>query len=380
MSIKNKITKSSFYCYLLIVIVFVAIRMLSEFNVLSFLGPTGKYILNAFIQIGLLFTISVFMFKSLTKSKTKDVFSFYGYKKISWRAVLISIAIGIVVYVLNIFVATFFNTLLSAIGYKFSSSSLPSSYPVWLLLINLFVTAFLPAVCEETAHRGMLLKSMSCAGKWKAIIISSLLFGLLHLNIEQFFYATLIGLLLGFITTGSDTIYPAMIIHFMNNAISVLMGFSKVRGLGLDAMFTWINYSAANNPVVGMIFVLCLITLLSMLLIWLINKLFKHTIIKNISVIQNELFKEIARKNYIKQLNDVAQGNEVNDNVPISFEEFDQMYQSKSLALGHTSEIENKMLSDPKPYKMDGITKTLMITAFILTAAVTIFTLIWGIL
>ena len=108
MSIKYKITRSSFYCYLLIVVIFVAIRMLSEFNVLSFLGPTGKYILNAFIQIGLLFTISVFMFRSLTKSKTKDVFSFYGYKKISWKAVLISIAIGIVVYVLNIFLCTLY--------------------------------------------------------------------------------------------------------------------------------------------------------------------------------------------------------------------------------------------------------------------------------
>jgi len=52
------------------------------------------------------------------------------------------------------------------------------------------------------------------------LIISSILFGLTHLNIRQFFYATILGYLIGYVSLASDSIIPCMIIHFMNNFLS----------------------------------------------------------------------------------------------------------------------------------------------------------------
>ena len=184
MSDRNKIIRKTLYCYLPIVVAFALIRMLSAFGLFKFLGTTADYVLTIAIQIGLLFCFSTFVFGRVNKTNLKNTFSFLKFRKINCKAILISIAIGIVVYLLNVLITTFFNTFLSAFGYQFSSGSPMSSYPVWLLFVNILMTAVLPGICEETAHRGMLLSGFSAMGQRKALIISSLLFGLLHLNIE----------------------------------------------------------------------------------------------------------------------------------------------------------------------------------------------------
>ena len=84
----------------------------------------------------------------------------------------------------------------------------------------------LPAFCEEFMHRGIVLQGIKHIGFKKAIVISALLFGLLHFNINQVAYAFVIGLILGFVAVVSKNIYPAMIIHFTNNFISVYLDFA----------------------------------------------------------------------------------------------------------------------------------------------------------
>ena len=68
-------------------------------------------------------------------------------------------------------------------------------------------------------------------GLKKAVILSGLMFGLIHLNINQFFYATIIGMVLAVVTLYSRSIFPAMIIHFMNNGLNVYFSFAKARGI-----------------------------------------------------------------------------------------------------------------------------------------------------
>ena len=380
MPLKNRLTRNSFYCYFLIIAIFLTIKLLSSFGVLDFLGKTGKTVVNAFIQVGLLFSISIFMFSALQKNKIRDTFSFYGFKKISFKAIIIAIALGVIVYILNVFVASFFSSILSSIGYKSQSKDV-SSYPIWLLFVNILLVAVLPAICEETAHRGMLLKGLSPFGRWGAIIISSILFGLLHMNIEQFFYATLIGVLLGYISTICDTIYPAMIIHFMNNAISVIMSYSQFHNLNFDYLFTFINQTVQNNFLLGSLFFITLVGVLVLALRYLIKLLFRETTMKNMNKLQEEMFKQIAKETYLQELDTVYNDGKtpVQNNV-ISFDQFDRLYKSKSMDLGQMSKLDGELLADPRRYKSDWVTKVFMIASFVLTAAITIFTLIWGIL
>ena len=267
MSFKNKVTSSSIFVYFLIVLVFVAIRMLSAFGCLNFLGEWATYIFNIVVQIGLLLTCSIFIFSALTKKKAKSVVNFYGYKKISLRSTFISIGIGACVFLLNIFIATFFSVIIQIFGYKYSPSTTMTSYPFYMLIVNIIFTAVLPAVCEETAHRGMLLKGLSSTGKIKAIVISSFLFGLLHMNIEQFFYATIIGFFVGYLAVKCDSIYPAMIIHFMNNFLNVYISFSQVNGLPLGKVYSGFMGLISGNIFLGMIMILLTVFLIVMAII-----------------------------------------------------------------------------------------------------------------
>ena len=83
-------------------------------------------------------------------------------------------------------------------------------------------TAIVPAICEEFLFRGAILSALKPYGKMPAIVISSVLFGLMHQNSEQFLYTTVAGLLMGWVAYETGAIWCSMLIHFFNNFISVI--------------------------------------------------------------------------------------------------------------------------------------------------------------
>ena len=89
------------------------------------------------------------------------------------------------------------------------------------ILLTYFMVAFLPAILEEWAFRGVLLKHLRPYGRKGAIIISSFLFGLMHVDIARVIFATAFGLILAICYDYTGSIKVTMIIHFINNAISV---------------------------------------------------------------------------------------------------------------------------------------------------------------
>lgn len=382
MSYKNKLVRVAILCYLPIVVLFATIRMLSAFGLLNFLNNFfGNLGLNLIIQVGLLFVMSIFLFAKMMKCGVTNVFKFYGFKKIRTSQVLLAVLMGVIVYFLNVFITTFFNGFLSALGYKFSSGSASASYPFWLFLINIIFTAVLPAVCEETAHRGMLLNGFGPLGAKKALIYSSLFFGLLHLNIEQVFYATLIGLFVGYVAMRSESIYPAIIIHFMNNFISVLMGYSSFHNLGLDFGFNVISSWLSNTPLLAISFMIILIIALFMLLKVVLRRYLRISALDKMNEMQDLLLYQYERERYFKQVENLL--NE--DEKPLTesklqeqfFQNFNMQYE---LAKSAKSDINFNMLNDKSEFKLNLITKILIWTTFAIVSVLTLFTLIWGIL
>ena len=54
-----------------------------------------------------------------------------------------------------------------------------------------------------------------------AIIITAALFGMFHMSLVKFIPTGLLGLALCIVVWWTDSIYPAMLMHFINNAVSV---------------------------------------------------------------------------------------------------------------------------------------------------------------
>ncbi|MEZ6071384.1 MAG: ABC transporter permease subunit/CPBP intramembrane protease [Pirellulales bacterium] len=87
---------------------------------------------------------------------------------------------------------------------------------VWFLLL---VAAVMPAICEELAYRGFVLSGLRHLGhRWRAIVISSVLFGLGHAIFQQSIVACIIGILIGYLAVKTGSILPGMAYHFVHNS------------------------------------------------------------------------------------------------------------------------------------------------------------------
>ncbi|MEO2016069.1 MAG: ABC transporter permease subunit/CPBP intramembrane protease [Fuerstiella sp.] len=100
----------------------------------------------------------------------------------------------------------------------------------WLIITVFAVT---PAICEEIAFRGFILSGLARGGRLKiAVIVSSLMFGIIHMIPQQAFNAALLGLLLGLLAVHSRSLFPAMAFHLCNNAIAT---FHAKNSFGIEA-------------------------------------------------------------------------------------------------------------------------------------------------
>ena len=89
------------------------------------------------------------------------------------------------------------------------------------VLLFYVTVAILPALVEEFAFRGVILKIMRKYSDSMAILVSGVMFGLMHGNFTQISFALVVGLILAFITVKTNSLIPAIIIHFLNNGLSV---------------------------------------------------------------------------------------------------------------------------------------------------------------
>ena len=100
----------------------------------------------------------------------------------------------------------------------------------WLIVTVFAVT---PAICEEIAFRGFILSGLARGGRLKiAVVVSSLMFGIIHMIPQQAFTAALLGLVLGLLAVHSRSLFPAMAFHLCNNAIAT---FHAKNGFGIEA-------------------------------------------------------------------------------------------------------------------------------------------------
>lgn len=89
-----------------------------------------------------------------------------------------------------------------------------------VLFVQLVVIA---PLFEEFWYRGIVMKALQPYGNGFAIFVSALLFGLTHANLQQFFYATVLGICLGYIAVTTKSIVVTTVMHAMFNSISGIM-------------------------------------------------------------------------------------------------------------------------------------------------------------
>ncbi len=90
-------------------------------------------------------------------------------------------------------------------------------------IISIVMIALLPAVFEETFFRGGMqnLLTRSTKNPWLSIIITSVIFSIIHLSYYGFLARVCLGIVLGLIYYYSRSIWLNIAAHFFNNAFAV---------------------------------------------------------------------------------------------------------------------------------------------------------------
>ena len=111
-----------------------------------------------------------------------------------------------------------------------------------------FMIAVIAApVVEEILFRGIVLRSIrKFSPVWASILISSVLFGVYHLNIVQAVYATLMGIAAGILYEKKRNLLFPILVHFANNLITMLQGFAPSEVNELISIFILIMIAPAG--------------------------------------------------------------------------------------------------------------------------------------
>jgi sodium transport system permease protein len=111
--------------------------------------------------------------------------------------------------------------MMSQLQHLVTATSLPRFF--WLLLL----VAVTPAFCEEAVFRGVLLQGLAREERmWRAVGLSALIFGAFHLSSEsalRFLPTAWVGLAMGFVVWRTRSIFASMLMHFVNNGLSVVV-------------------------------------------------------------------------------------------------------------------------------------------------------------
>ena len=143
------------------------------------------------------------------------------------------------------------------------NSILADSPGTWAIV---FVFAVAPAITEELAFRGFILSGMqSLRSDWKAILLTSLLFGVAHSVLQQSIITFFVGMLLGFLAVRTGSLLPCILYHATHNALSVLlsMGYSE----SANGLFGWLLVSSDGSAVEYRFWPATVLTCLGFLLI-----------------------------------------------------------------------------------------------------------------
>ena len=339
------------------IIYFIAIALIATLFVLGYFGIIENDYLSSFlIQVVVMFAIPMLAYTLLVSKNFKKTFADTGFKKISGKMFWITILIGLVLYFLNCYVADIFAAITSLFGYEKITTPTVVKLDYAFLLKELLLSCVLPGFCEEFLHRGiMLFAGKKTRNPRYCLLISSLLFGLMHLNINQFFYAAILGCLIGYVGFVADSIFPCMIIHFMNNFLGNYIYYGAKLKWTLPVTISNITNFIYAHPVR-----LLVIMFLSIPLLLYVYK-------KLINLMQKEKAKTTL-KNIVKELSmtniSISEAQEKINMV-------NRIIQQKQL----NTLIEYKANNKPKFYE-----KIFIISSVILGALITISSFIWGIL
>ncbi len=167
-----------------------------------------------------LFLIPILLILRVGKVNIKETFRFTGTNPLNFLLVML---MSLPTYLFASKVIELINLLYPIPEQYISRFSEMMSMNDASLWMKILVVAVLPGICEETVYRGYMFRVFRKFGIPAAVVISSVMFGIMHLDPFRLLPATLLGMWIAFLMIRTGSFYIAMLAHFMNNLIVVML-------------------------------------------------------------------------------------------------------------------------------------------------------------
>lgn len=184
----------------------------------NFFFQNGFYIISSVVAVG-------FGFYCVSRSTRKTVDTFLPAKSMPIVDIVMYVIIGLALCRVANSISTIFVSVVSAFGFELNQGEMLSSTNFPQLLFEIVAVAVVPGIIEEYAMRGTVLQPLKKYGPKFAIFATACVFGFMHGNLIQAPFALMVGIVLAYITIKTESIIPAMLIHFANNANSVVTNY-----------------------------------------------------------------------------------------------------------------------------------------------------------
>lgn len=207
---------------------FIAMRILVGF--ISFSDNVTSWLFGFLMQFIGMGVIPFLLYKLWIKGDWKS--DFHISQKIPYLNYIIAVLIGLLLYYLTMGVSMIYQSFLITLGYTHVTTGAGTIYSGWeVLAMELLTVAVMPALFEEFYNRGLLLSVFDNEKSHrKMIIILAVFFALFHQNIVQTGYTLVGGLIFAFMVVKTRSIWPGVIVHFINNGLSVIIDYSTQKG------------------------------------------------------------------------------------------------------------------------------------------------------
>jgi len=161
-------------------------------------------------------------------------------RRVGWRVMVASVFIALAMTIIADEADRLMNLILpfpETLARMLSEVLIARTWLDWLLIVTGAV--LLAGMFEEMLFRGFLQNAFEQeTDVTVAILLTSLLFGFIHLNPWWIVQIILLGVILGVMAWKSNSILPGAVVHAINNGISVVMINTNRDSHGLD-MLEW---------------------------------------------------------------------------------------------------------------------------------------------
>ena len=154
-------------------------------------------------------------------------------RRMSVKTILIFLSMAFTLLIAGSLIGHGFNNVIGKLFGKQESgiTDAMTNSTLWLSCLYSLVIA---PIFEELFFRKFLVDRLRFLGDWAVILLSGITFGLFHGNVEQFFYAALLGTLLALIYQKTGNVLYTVLIHSVINFFGGVLPTLVDRFLPLD--------------------------------------------------------------------------------------------------------------------------------------------------